>query len=142
MAGIVGSFFTFNSIQSWYSLLVRPEIAPPNWVFGPVWIALYTLMGISLYIILIKKTSRKKLSDAKAVFIIQLALNALWSIIFFGMRNPMLAFFEIILLWIFILLTFVKFYEIEKKAGYILIPYIIWVTFAMVLNYNIWMLNI
>ena len=142
MAGIIGSFFTFDAVSTWYSTIIRPEIAPPNWIFGPVWITLYTLMGIALYMILTSKTSKKKLKDAKVVFGTHLVLNAIWSIIFFGMRNPMLAFFEIIVLWFFMLWTFVKFYEIKKNAGYILIPYIIWVTFAIILNYNIWMLNL
>jgi len=94
-------------------------------------------MGISLYLVWTKKSDKK----AFVVFGIQLALNALWSILFFGLQNPALAFFEILLLWIAILVTITTFYKIRKSAGYLLIPYLAWVTFASVLNYSIWILN-
>lgn len=136
LAGIIGSLFTSQSIPTWYATLQKPWFSPPNWVFGQVWITLYTLMGISLFWIW-KKSDRLAIS----LFSFQLFLNAIWSIIFFGIRNPMLAFFEIIVLWIAILATIVKFYMIDKKSGIILLPYILWVTIATILNYYIWILN-
>ena len=138
-AGIIGSVFTISSIPTWYATLNKPFFSPPNYVFGPVWIALYALMGISLYLVLVSKIDRKDF--AYKIFFTQLILNTLWSIIFFGMRDPMLAFIEIIILWICILYTIKSFNLISKLAAYLLYPYFIWVTFASVLNFSIWMLN-
>jgi len=137
IAGIIGSIFTTPSIATWYEQIQKPDIRPPNWAFGPVWITLYTLMGISLYWILDKKNIKIPL----ILFSIQLILNAIWSIIFFGLQNPFYAFIEIIILWIMILITIISFYKVSRKAGLILLPYIIWVTAAMILNYYIWILN-
>lgn len=133
-AGLVGSLFTATSIPEWYQFLNKPSFSPPNWIFGPVWTTLYVLMGISLYLVWEKK-------KVPSVFWIQLILNALWSIIFFGMRNPTLAFIEIVVLWIAIFLTIKSFYRISKLASYLLIPYILWVSFASVLNLSIAILN-
>lgn len=138
MAGLIGSIFTTPSISSWYEQeLIKPDIRPPNWAFGPVWITLYTLMGTSLYWVL----DKKKIKTPLSLFGVQLILNAIWSIIFFGLQNPFYAFIEITILWIVILLTIISFYKISRKAGLILLPYIIWVTAALVLNYYIWILN-
>lgn len=133
-AGILGSFFTFSAIPEWYSTLNKPFFSPPNWIFGPVWTALYILMGISLYLIWQKK-------KVPLVFWIQLILNAVWSIIFFRLKNPGLAFIDIVVLWIAIILTIKYFYPISKLAGYLLIPYLLWVSFAAILNYAILILN-
>ncbi len=141
MAGVIGSFFTFDSIEDWYQFLDKPVLNPPNWIFGPVWVLLYILMGIALYLVWRKDFSKKEVKIAIGLFSIQLVLNAFWSIIFFGLQNPFLAFLEIIVLWILILLTTNKFYLISKSAGYLLIPYIIWVSFAVYLNVSIWLLN-
>lgn len=137
MAGVIGSIFTTPSISTWYEQIQKPDIRPPNWAFGPVWITLYTLMGISLYWVLNEKNVRIPV----IFFSIQLVLNAIWSIIFFGLQNPFYAFIEIIILWIAILLTIISFYKVSRKAGLILLPYIIWVTIATILNYYIWILN-
>ncbi len=136
LAGFIGSLFT--SKGSWYENLTKPSFNPPNEIFGPVWTLLYILMGISLYLILTTKKSKK---TALYFFAIQLILNALWSIFFFGLKNPVLAFINIIILWAAILLTTIHFYKISKKASYLLIPYLAWVTFATVLNLNILLLN-
>ena len=138
-AGIIGSLFTSPNIDSWYAILNRPWFTPPNWVFAPVWITLYTLMGISLYLVL-KKKPKNKLPIY--VFGIQLALNALWSYLFFGLNNPFYAFIEIIFLYAFILASIILFYKVDKRASYLLIPYIIWVSVATLLNYYIWILNL
>jgi len=138
IAGVIGSIFTAPSITSWYADLQKPAFSPPNWVFGPVWITLYTLMGISLYLVWNKK---KNVKIPLTLFFTQLILNSIWSIIFFGLQNPFYALIEIIILWIMILVTIIRFYKISKKASLLLLPYIIWVSVATILNYYIWILN-
>ena len=133
-AGILGSLFTVSSIPTWYQTLDKPFFSPPNWVFGPVWTILYILMGISLYLVWIKK-------KVPSVFWIQLILNATWSIVFFGLRNPSVAFVNIIALWIAIFLTIKSFSKINRLSSYLLYPYIAWVSFASILNFSIWMMN-
>ena len=140
-AGFVGSLFTFSSIPTWYASLNKPWFNPPNWLFGPAWITLYTLMGISLYLVWSKGLQGKAAKIAISAFAIQLALNAVWSIIFFGLQMPLIAFIEIVFLWIAIAFTIRLFYPISKKAAYLLLPYIAWVSFATLLNLSIWLLN-
>ncbi len=139
-AGILGSFFTVSSIPTWYAALNKPSFSPPNFVFGPVWTILYILMGISLYLVLSGKRKGER-GKAIQIFAVQLVLNVLWSIIFFGMRNPALAFVDIVALWIAIVVTIKYFYSISKVASYLLYPYLVWVSFAAILNYSIWVLN-
>lgn len=137
-AGMIGSLFTSSAIPNWYAALQKPWFTPPSWVFAPVWITLYTLMGISFYLVC-KKRPRNKLPIY--IFLIQLALNALWSYLFFGLHNPFYALIEIVLLNIAILATIILFYKVDKRASYLLIPYIVWTTIATFLNYYIWVLN-
>ncbi|MDP2638765.1 MAG: TspO/MBR family protein [Candidatus Azambacteria bacterium] len=164
LAGVVGSIFTAPAIKTWYVSLNKPYFSPPNWIFAPVWTVLFLLMGISLYLVWAKnwhievkageaerKTwnpiSRKLLTgswreeNAVLIFVLQLILNVLWSVIFFGLKSPGLAFFEILMLWFAILYTIVNFYRISKFASFLLLPYILWVTFATVLNFAVWRLN-
>lgn len=149
LAGIVGSVFTVPAIRSgWYSGLAKPVLNPPAWIFGPVWTALYFLMGISLFLIwkrysLIRANRRmiKKWKIGISLFIFQLVLNAFWSIIFFGWHNPGGAFVEIIFLWISIIATMIIFAKISRPAAWLLAPYIIWVSFAGYLNFSIWQIN-
>jgi benzodiazapine receptor len=141
MAGIIGSVFTFDAIPSWYSTLQRPDFAPPNWVFGPVWTTLYTLMGISSYIVFRKGLKKPQVRLALGVFGLQLGLNALWSILFFGLRSPILGLFCIIALLIAITATIVQFWKLSRSASILLVPYLLWVSFATILNYFIWALN-
>ncbi len=141
IAGIIGSLFTSPSIANWYQTITKPVFTPPNWIFAPVWIILFLMMGISLYIILKQKLKKKEVRRGLFLFFTQLILNSLWSIIFFGLHNPLLAFVEIIFLWLFIILTIVQFSKISKIASYLLIPYLLWVTFAAFLNLYIWILN-
>ena len=138
--GFIGSFFTTSSITNWYAFINKPLFSPPNWIFGPVWTLLYILMGVSAFLIW-QKRDNLKTKPALIFYGIQLILNALWSIIFFGMHNPGLALLEIIILWLFILITLIKFYKINKTAGLLFIPYLLWVSFASILNYAIWILN-
>lgn len=139
-AAAIGSFFTFDAISTWYVFLQKPVLSPPNWIFGPVWTILYFMMGISFYMVWTKKTKQNK-SRAISLFFAQLTFNALWSILFFGLKQPYLAFIGIIILWILIFLTIVSFSKISKSAAYLLIPYLLWVTFATYLNLSIWLLN-
>lgn len=141
LAGIIGSLFTMSKIPSWYMNINKPELAPPNWVFGPVWTTLFILMGIALYLVWKQGINKKDVKNALYIFGVQLILNVLWSIIFFGLENPGAAFIEIISLWISILLSIIYFYKISKPASYLLIPYIAWVSFASYLNFMIWGLN-
>ena len=133
-AGVIGSYFTISSIPTWYATLNKPIFSPPNWVFAPVWTTLYTLMGISLYLVWKKK-------KAPSIFWIQLFLNTTWSIIFFGMRNPALALVDIVVLWVAILITIKSFSKVNRLAGQLLIPYLFWVSFATVLNLAVVILN-
>jgi len=137
-AGLLGSIFNFKSIPRWYSKLKKPAFNPPNWIFGPVWTLLYLLMGVSFYLVW---TSGKEIGAAIIIFSIQLVLNILWSALFFGMKKPFIAFIEIILLWISILASIVLFIDISNTASYLLIPYLLWVSFAAILNFSIWKLN-
>ncbi len=140
LAGLIGSIFTFSSIPTWYAGLVKPVFSPPNWLFGPAWILLYTLMGIAAYLIW-KKRQIKGAKTSLWLYGIHLIFNVLWTVIFFGMKNPGLAFAEIIILWALILIVAMKFYKIKKSAGLLFIPYIAWVVFAAILNLAIWRLN-
>ncbi|MEN9341832.1 MAG: hypothetical protein RIQ54_88 [Candidatus Parcubacteria bacterium] len=149
LAGIVGSLFTTPSIApsstgqglSWYAGIIKPAFNPPAWIFGPVWITLFTLMGIALFIVWQKGLERRDVTIALGIFTVQLILNTLWSIIFFGLHNPGLALVEIIFLWLAILATIVAFAKISRPAAWLLVPYIVWVSFAGYLNGAIWMLN-
>jgi tryptophan-rich sensory protein len=141
LAGFIGSIFTTPSIPTWYAGLQKPTFSPPNWLFFPVWTILFILMGISLYLVWNKLAKNKEAKKSLVVFGVQLTLNILWSILFFGLKSPLYAFVEIIALWLAIAFTVFKFYRISKNAGLLLIPYILWVTFAAFLNFNIWILN-
>lgn len=141
LAGAIGAVFTFDAIPTWYAALNKPFFSPPNWVFGPVWTTLYILMGISAYLIWQKGWQKKSIRSALSLFGIQLFLNALWSILFFGLRSPLLGLAGILPLWLSIALCIKEFYPIDRKAAYLLIPYILWVSFATLLNLFIWMLN-
>ncbi len=141
-AGIIGAIFTRPAIAGWYASLQKPLLNPPAWIFGPVWILLYALMGIALFLVWKNKTGpAKRHAKAVGIFFVQLALNFLWSIIFFGLRNPGAAFIEIIILWTTIIVTIALFHKISKLAAWLLVPYILWVSFAGYLNFAIWMIN-
>jgi tryptophan-rich sensory protein len=141
LAGAIGSIFTAPAITNWYITLQKPWFTPPNWVFGPVWLTLYTLMGIALYLVLEKGWKKEKVKIATGIFASQLVLNAAWSIIFFGMKQIFWGFVTIAILWFLIIATIYSFYKISKKAAALLLPYIIWVTIASALNYYVWLLN-
>jgi tryptophan-rich sensory protein len=123
--------------------LTKPFFSPPNWVFGPVWTLLFLLMGIALYIIWVIKEKKllEKRFYAISWFKIQFAFNVLWSYLFFGLRNPFLGFIGIIFLWLSIVITIIYFYKINKTAAYLMVPYLLWVSFASLLNFSIMILN-
>jgi tryptophan-rich sensory protein len=140
-AGFIGSIFTSRSIPTWYASLKRPSFAPPNWVFLPVWITLFVLMGVSLYLVWRMLSRGQKVRTALILFAVQLVLNMLWSILFFGLQSPFAAFIEIVVLWMAILLTIIAFIRVSTAAAVLMIPYILWVSFAAVLNFFFWKLN-
>jgi tryptophan-rich sensory protein len=140
--GYSASVVTRPSVESWYPTLVKPVFNPPNWIFMPMWTFLYILMAVAAGLVWDKiKEQNEEVKKALAFFLIQLTLNAIWSYLFFGLKNPMLALIEIVLLWLMIYETYLKFIKINKAAGYLLIPYLLWVAFAGILNASIWWLN-
>ena len=140
IVGGISGYATASGIQSWYVTLQKPSFNPPNYLFGPVWTFLYVLMGISLFIIWRSKQGIKR-SDALKIFSLQLTLNFLWSFLFFKFYLIGLAFLEIVLIWLSILYMIILFSRLSKPAAYLQIPYLLWVTFATILNGAIWLLN-
>ncbi len=140
-AGGIGSFFTFKAIPTWYAGLKKPPYTPPNWAFGPVWTTLYILMGISVFLVWQNGLATNGTLLAFTLFWIQLALNALWSIIFFGMKSKGGGVITIIVLWLLILATMITSFRVSRWAGALLIPYILWVGIASYLNIGVWLLN-
>lgn len=141
LAGIIGSIFTGPEIQGWYTTLAKPMFNPPNWVFGPVWTTLFALMGIAAYLVWQQGINRHAVRVALELFAVQLGLNILWSLIFFGLHNPGWAVVEIAVLWLMIVSTIIAFYKVSKPAAWLLLPYLLWVSFASALNFAIWNLN-
>ncbi|HEX6052586.1 MAG TPA: TspO/MBR family protein [Gemmatimonadaceae bacterium] len=144
LAGAIGSIASMNS-REFYSALARPSWAPPGWLFGPVWSALYVLMGIGAWAVWRERptTSRATASRRRGLtlFVVQLVLNALWTWIFFAWRQGALAFAEIVLLWVVIALTIVEFARVRRGAAWCLAPYLLWVTYATALTWSIWRAN-
>jgi len=140
-AGAIGSIFTRSAISTWYATLEKPPFSPPNWLFAPVWTLLYILMGIAAFLVWRKGLGNRRVRSALIVFLIQLILNTLWSVVFFGLESPLFGLVIISVLWVVILVTVIQFYKISRAASVLLWPYLLWVTFAAVLNYSIWLLN-
>lgn len=142
--GALSGIVTSGEIETWYTTLNKPSFNPPNWLFGPAWTTLYTLMGIS-FGLLWNKASKMGIKlfklSASRLFLVQFILNLAWSTIFFTWHQIALALVEIIILWVLILLTIIHFYRFHKLAGILLIPYILWVSFATVLTGSIFYLN-
>jgi translocator protein len=141
IAGLIGSLFTMAAIPTWYASLNKPFFNPPNWIFGPVWTILYILMGISLYLIVREGLKTPLVRQGVALFAIQLVVNLVWSIVFFGMHSPVSALAVIFLLLALLIGTIVLFYRISHAAAWLLVPYLIWCCFATILNASIIMLN-
>lgn len=139
MAGFIGAGLTATSVQTWYVTLNKPWFTPPNWLFGPMWITLYTLMGLATFWISEKKTKQSK--SAVKFFLVHLLVNALWSPVFFGLKQVFLALVIIAIMWVMIVLLIGKYGKIDKKAGLALVPYLMWVSVATALNVAILVLN-
>jgi benzodiazapine receptor len=139
--GLLASAISSPEIPTWYATLAKPSFNPPNGIFGPVWTFLYTLMGIALYRVWIWGRHHHHIGQALAVFWVHLFLNFAWSVIFFGLQSPGVAFIEIIALWISILAVMWQFYKVDRIASLLLNPYLAWVTFAAILNFCIYRLN-
>jgi benzodiazapine receptor len=140
-AGLIGAVFTSASISTWYVTLNKPFFTPPNWLFAPVWLTLYTLMGVAAFLVWQHGFQDPQVKRAVSIFGVQLILNALWSGAFFGLQSPLAGFIVIVVLWIAILATILKFFAISKTAGLLLIPYILWVSLAAALNGALVILN-
>lgn len=141
-AGILGAIPTRDALATWYPRLKKPSFNPPSSVFGPVWTTLYALMGVSLYLVSEDQRAAQAVRGrAQILFGAQLALNTLWSFLFFGRRSPLAALVEIALLWIAILATIAAFARVSRAAALLLVPYLLWVSFAAALNFSIWRLN-
>ena len=140
-AGLVGSLFTAPAIPTWYAALEKPAFTPPNWLFAPAWVTLYLLMGIAAFLVWRKGFGQDGIKSALVVFLAQLVLNALWSVVFFGLKSPVAGAVVIVILWVAILFTIYRFSRISRAAAWLLLPYILWVSFAAVLNLSIWVLN-
>ena len=139
--GSVSGFFTASEISTWYATLQKPSFNPPDWLFAPVWTILYIVMGVAFWLVWRSETSHHNKNKAMLFFGAQLILNFFWSILFFHFHLTGIALIEIILMWFCILLTIISFHAISSVATYIMIPYLLWVTFASILNFAIWKLN-
>ena len=139
MAGIIGAGLTATSVQTWYVTLNKPWFSPPNWLFGPAWLTLYTLMGLATFWVSQKKS--KESQQAVKIFLVHLVLNALWSPVFFGLKQVFLALILIVTIWVFIVILIKKYWKINKISAVLLVPYLAWVSFASLLNLAIWRLN-
>lgn len=139
-AGFLGSLFTIPAISTWYATLTKPPFTPPNWIFSPVWISLFILMGVSFFLVW-QRQGHPHFNKAVLSFSAQLILNVLWSLAFFGLRWPLLGLIDIILLWLAILFTIRHFSRVSKLAAALLLPYLFWVSFAALLNFSLWVQN-
>ena len=139
-AALVGSTFTTPSVPEWYGSLVKPSFTPPNWLFGPVWSMLYLAMAIAGWLVW-RRQRESSTTLPLALFGGQLVLNVLWSILFFGLQAPGIALVEILILWAAIFATLLSFWRISTIAGWLFVPYLAWVFFATILNFEIWRFN-
>lgn len=139
--GFIGSLFTTPNIPTWYATLKKPGFAPPNWLFAPVWTILFLLMGIAFYLVWRQGWNNPPVKSAMIIFIVHFVVNILWSAVFFGLKSPLAGFFVIVTLWFLILLTIIYFTNVSKIAGILFIPYLLWVSFASVLNFMLYKIN-
>ena len=141
LVGGIATFFTTSGVNGWYAMANKPSFNPPNWLFAPVWTALYIMMGVALFLVWKSEGAKAIKQTAFISFAVQLVLNFLWSFIFFYAKQPGWAFVDIIAMWIAILLTIIWFAKISSAASWLLVPYIFWVSFASLLNFYIWRHN-
>lgn len=136
--GALGGYVTVGAIDTWYRPLAKPDWTPPDWLFGPVWTALYVMMAIAAWLVW---RTQDRIGPAMVLFFSQLALNFAWSFLFFGARSPWLGVVDIAFLWVAVLLTMVVFFSKSRIAGWLFVPYLMWVSFAAALNVAVWQLN-
>jgi tryptophan-rich sensory protein len=141
LVGITSGLLTVSAVRDWYVTLARPSFTPPSWVFGPVWTAIYLLMGIAAFLVWQRGLGAPFVRTALSVFAVQLLLNGLWSVLFFALRSPGIALVEILVLWALIAWCMMLFFRVRAVAGALLVPYLAWVTFATALNFEFWRLN-
>lgn len=141
IAGAFGSIFTYPAIPTWYAALNKPFFSPPNWIFAPVWTILYIMMGVSAYLIWKKRNEGIEAVKGLFVFAGQLFLNGMWSVVFFGYKDLFFGLLVIVLLWTLILMCMIQFNKLSRNAALLLVPYIVWVSFAALLNTAIWLMN-
>ncbi len=141
LAGFIGSIFTRPAISTWYAELQKPRFTPPDYVFGPVWMSLYFLIGVAAFLVWRRGFHHQVVKTALYIFGVQLVLNALWSFLFFGLRSPLAGLVGIFILGIAIIFTVRSFLAVSRTAGLLIIPYFLWVSFATGLNLSIWWLN-
>ena len=141
VVGGLSGFATAKGVETWYPTLIKPSFNPPAWIFGPVWTVLYILMGVAAFLVWRQGLEADGVKRALALFLVQLGLNGLWSILFFGLQRPGWALVEIVVLWVAIVVTLRAFWRVSPAAGWLLVPYLAWVSFATVLNGSLWMLN-
>lgn len=140
-AGIIGNLTTAESVAGWYQKLQKPSFTPPDWLFGPVWTLLYVLMGIAAYLVWRAGLQNKLVRIGLIIFTLQLLLNLMWSLVFFGLNSPFGALLDIVCLWLTILAAIFCFYKVSTVAGWLMVPYLVWVSFAVILNFQIWRMN-
>ncbi len=141
MVGILGSLVTTPAIPTWYASLNKPSFTPPGWVFGPVWVTLYFLMGVAVFLIWRMDLRNSAVRAALLLFVAQLISNGIWSPLFFGLKSPLLGLIDVAALWVLIVLTIAAFARLSRAAAILLVPYIAWVTLALALNFSIWRMN-
>lgn len=141
LIGFAGNVFNFESLETWYPTLIKPDWTPPNWLFAPVWSTLFILMGISTFLVWREGFDKRSVKIALGVYVIQFALNLMWSWAFFGLQSPLFGFIVIVVLWIAIFVNIILYARVSKIAAAILIPYIVWVTIASALNFSVYILN-
>ncbi|MBN2144446.1 MAG: tryptophan-rich sensory protein [Candidatus Aureabacteria bacterium] len=141
LAGSLGAIFTRESVETWYQQLIKPSLNPPSWVFAPVWTTLFLLMGFAFYLVWVSPQDNARRKTGLSLFCLHLGVNTLWSFLFFGLQSPFWAFMDIIVLWIMITLLVRIFWSLDLWAGVMLVPYLLWVSFAAFLNYEIWRMN-
>ena len=140
-AGMIGGLFTASNIPAWYAYLNKPSFTPPSWVFAPVWLALYLMMGVALFLVWNADTSRPLVRAVLGLFAAQLLLNTAWTFLFFGLRSPFWGLVDIAVLWLALTALVILFMRVRLAAGLLLVPYWVWLSFASVLNYTIWTMN-
>jgi translocator protein len=132
--GSIAGLLTAQSLPTWFPSLVKPSFNPPSWLFAPVWTTLYIMLAVAAWLVWLRKGSL-------VLFYVQLALNFAWSLLFFGLHSPAMALVDIVAMWVAILLTLLAFWKVDRRAGWLMVPYLAWVSFAGVLNASIWWLN-